>query len=155
MNVKDKNQLIRFLKSQNLMALATNNKAPWVCTAYYLVDGKLNLYFISSPDSKHCKDIEKNGKVACAIYDSHTPNSELKIGVQIQGTASQVRGWDRTKVLLKMWHKAAPGAEEIVNIANMKDKVISSRVYRIKPTLIKFFNQKLYKEEECKILRSI
>lgn len=113
----------------------------------------MNFYFVSAPDSDHIKDIERNNKVACAIYDSHTPNSELKVGVQLQGIASLVRGWGRTEVFLKMWYKAAPGAEEIVNIKNMKEKVISSRVYKIKPTLIKFLNQKLYGEEGYRILR--
>lgn len=137
------------------MTLATYNQKPWVATVYYVTDKDLNLYFVSSPNSKHCQDIEKNKQVACAVYDSHTPNSELKIGIQLQGEASLVKGWDKTKVLLKMWHKAAPGAEEIVNVRNMKNKVITSRVYKIKPTLIKFFNQKLYKEKEGKTYKLV
>ena len=129
------------------MVLATFDKKPWVCTVYYVADRDFNLYFVSSPNSKHCKDIEKNNKVACAIYDSHTPNSAQKIGVQIEGVASQVKGWDRTEVILKMWNRAAPGMEKVINIKNMKEKVISSRVYAVKPTLIKFINQKLYGED--------
>ena len=150
---EDRKELVRFLKSQNLMALATGGKTPWICSVYYVIDKDLNFYSVSAPDSKHCRDIEKNKKVACCIYDSHTPNSELKVGVQFQGIALLVRGWERAKVFLRMWHKAAPGTEEIVNISNMKDKVISSRVYRVKPILIKFFNQKVYKEEEFKVFR--
>lgn len=145
---KDKKELVRFLKSQNLMAVATIDKKPWIATCYYAIDKNLDIFFVSPPSSKHSKDIEKDNHVACAMYDSHTPNSKLKVGVQLQGRATLVRGWERTKVLLKMWNRAAPGAEEIINVKNMKKKVISSRVYKIKPTLIKFFNQKLYKNED-------
>lgn len=65
----------------------------------------------------------------------------------MQGTASQVKGWERIKVILKMWQKAAPGMEDVVNVKNMRNKVISSRAYKVKPTFIKFFNQKLYGED--------
>jgi hypothetical protein len=86
--------------------------------------------------------------VAIAIYDSHTKNSESKTGVQLQGTAQQVKGWDKTAKMLKIWHKSAPGMEDVVNVKNMKEKVISSRVYKITPTYIKFFNEKLYGDDE-------
>ncbi|OGM89443.1 hypothetical protein A2597_03020 [Candidatus Woesebacteria bacterium RIFOXYD1_FULL_46_19] len=147
MQLKDKSALLRYLKSQRLMGLATFDKKPWICTIYYAVDKDFCLYFVSSPKSKHCQDIEKNNEVSCAIYDSHTLNSAKKTGVQMQGTASQVKGWERIKVILKMWQKAAPGMEDVVNVKNMRNKVISSRAYKVKPTFIKFFNQKLYGED--------
>ena len=43
--------------------------------------------------------------------------------------------------------------EDIVNIKNMKAKVISSRVYKITPTIIKFFNQDLYGEEGYRVFK--
>lgn len=147
----DKKELINYLKSQNLMTLATYDKEPWVCSVYYAIDKDLNLYFVSSPDSGHSKDIEKNSNVACAIADSHTLNSAKKVGVQMQGVASIVKGWERTQILLKMWHRAAPGVEEMINVANMKNKVVSSRVYKVKPTRIKFFNQFLYKKPSNRV----
>lgn len=150
---EDNKELLKYLKSQRLMTLATsvNNKS-WVCSVYYVIDSELNLYFVSPPESKHCQDILKNKAVACAIADSHTPNSAKKVGVQLTGIASQVRGWEKTKVLLKMWHKAAPGAEDVINTANMKNKVVSSRVYKVRPNLIKFFNQNLYSNPSSRVL---
>ena len=148
MNTKDKKELGRFLNSNNLMTLATANPKPWVATVYYTFDLDLNFYFVSSPKPKHSHDIEKNRNVACAIYDSHTKNSEKKTGIQMQGTVQQVKGWECTSRMLKIWHKSAPGMEDIVNVKNMKEKVISSRVYKITPKLIKFFNQKLYGDDE-------
>ncbi|OGM13186.1 hypothetical protein A3D84_05365 [Candidatus Woesebacteria bacterium RIFCSPHIGHO2_02_FULL_42_20] len=153
MNKDIKKEFSKYLKSQRLMTLATCADKPWVATVYFAVDNDLNFYFVSSPKSKHCKDIEKNSKVAVNVADSHTPNSAKKVGIQAQGVASQVKGWERTKVLLKMWHRAAPGMEGVVNVKSMKEKIISSRVYKIQPTFIKYFNQKLYGEEGCKTVR--
>ncbi|OGM05245.1 hypothetical protein A2715_04805 [Candidatus Woesebacteria bacterium RIFCSPHIGHO2_01_FULL_39_32] len=153
MDNKDKEKLEKFLNANNLMTLATANPKPWVATVYYAFDKGFNLYFVSSPNSKHSHDIEKNKNVAIAIYDSHTKNSESKTGLQLQGVASRIKGWDMTTKMLKIWHKSAPGMEDIVNIKNMKAKVISSRVYKITPTIIKFFNQDLYGEEGYRVFK--
>lgn len=126
------------------MTLATSVDKPWVATVYFVNDEDLNLYFVSSTQSKHCRDIAKNSKVACAIYDSRTLNSEKKVGVQLQGIASIVTSWRRIKVLIDMWNKAAPGAEDIINFKNLKSKVVGSKMYRVKPIYIKFFNEKLF-----------
>lgn len=146
MKTTEKKALLDYLNSQRLMTLATSNKKPWVATVYFVTDKDLNLYFVSSPQSKHCQDIDKNNKVACAIADSHIPNSGEKVGIQLQGIASQIKGWEKTKVFLKMWHKANPGAEKI-NIKNMQTGAVTSRVYRIKPTYIKFMNKKIFGDD--------
>ncbi len=146
MKPSEKKELKKYLDSHNLMTLATGSNLPWVSIVYYAVDKEFNLYFVSSPKSKHCQDIDKNNKVACAIYDSHTKNSEKKVGIQLVGSAQEIKGWEKTNKILAMWHRAAPGAEEIVNLKNMMAKVISSRFYKITPTKIKFFNQHLYEE---------
>lgn len=152
MRLRDKKELVKFLQSQNLMSLATNADKTWIATVYYAVDKDLQFYFVSSPDSKHSKDIEKNNKVSCAIYDSHTLNSAKKVGVQLQGIATQVKGWEDTERALRMWHKAAPGAEEI-SVKSMKEGEVGSKVYKIKPSLIKFFNQKIYKDPSARVFK--
>ena len=42
--------------------------------------------------------------------------------------------------------------EEVVNVKNMKDKVISSRVYKVTPVYIKFFNQMLFGEDGYRVI---
>ena len=153
MNKDIKKEFSKYLKSQRLMTLATCADNPWVATVYFTIDDDLNFYFVSSPQSKHCKDIMINDRVAMNVADSHTPNSAKKLGIQAQGIASQVKGWERTKILLKMWHRAAPGMEEVVNVKNMKEKIISSRVYKIRPAFVKYFNKKLFGEEGYKTVR--
>lgn len=78
-------KLLQYLKSQNLMTLATYGAHPWICSVYYVVDDTFNLYFLSDPDSKHCTDISQNNQIACNIADSRQKVIEQKMGVQIQG----------------------------------------------------------------------
>ena len=139
--------MARVLASQNLMTLATATNNPWVCTVYFVTDPELNFYFVSSPESKHCKQIEKNNNVAVAVYDSHTKNSDKKTGIQMQGKASIVKSWKETEKYLKMWNKKNPGKENVITIENLKKPEFSSRIYRIRPNLIKFFNQRLFGDE--------
>lgn len=153
MNTRDRKNLSAFLDYQHLMTLATFDKKPWVCTVYFVTDADLNFYFVSSPKSKHCKDIEKNKHVAIAIYDSHTKNSDKKAGVQLQGSARLIKSWQETEKVLKMWNKKNPGKEKLITSENMKEGEISSRVFKVKPNYIKFFNQKVYGEEGSKIFK--
>lgn len=148
---KDKEKLVSYLKSQRLMSLATCNKKPWASTVLFVTDDELNFYFISDPTAKHCRDIEKNPLVACTIADSHQKVTDKKIGVQLQGVANPVTGKKLLQTLLKLWNKANPGFEKIINFENLKH--INSKVYKIKPQMIKFFNEKMYGTEGVKIFR--
>lgn len=147
---KNKKEIIKFLNKNILMTLATAYPKPWVATVYFVTDEDFNFYFVSSPNSKHSKDIDKNKNVACAIYDSHTKNSDKKAGIQMKGTAKMVKNWNEVEKYLLLWNKKNPGMEKVVNVKNMKEKVISSRVYKITPKYVKFFNQELFGEDGIK-----
>lgn len=135
------------------MSLATQGDEITACVVYYTVDDDFNLYFISEPNVQHCVNIVKNKNVACSIADSHQRVSDKKIGAQIQGEASEVTGKDKIIAVLKMWHQTNPGAESLINFDNIKNKIIESRVYKIKPIRIKFFNEELYGDKEDEVFK--
>lgn len=137
---KDKQELFNYLQTQHLMALATCGEKMWIASVYYAVDSDFNFYFVSGPKSQHCLDIAKNPEVSVAIADSHQPNaSKAKIGVQMRGRAELLSGLTAMKAGLDLWNKLNPGVESIVNLKNIQAKTISSRVYKIKPEVIKLF----------------
>lgn len=152
MTDSDKKHLSDRLSKTVLMAVATyGQNHPWIATVYYVHDDDLNLYFISPPSSQHSQDIKKNNKVAVAIAQSNQLMPDPKEGIQIYGTVKQVSKVSTIKWMLKMFHKVNPGAEDVLNYDNMKNKVISSKVYKITPIKIKTFNQQpggdeIYKE---------
>jgi len=149
----DRQTLLIYLRSQRLMSLTSgvgNNL--WSCSVYYVVDDKLNLYFISEPETQHIKNIHKNNKIACNISDSSQAVVDKKVGMQIQGIITEESNQIKIKTILSMWNKNNPGFADIVNLKNMIRKVIKSKVYKVQPILIKFFNEKLYGSEGFRII---
>lgn len=139
---QDKQKLWNYLQTQHLMALATKGKDMWIASVYYAVDKDFNFYFVSGPKSQHCQDIEKNPEVACAIADSSQPNgSKEKIGVQMRGKIKMVTNLVELTKAITLWNKANPGAEKWISLKNIREKAVSSRIYKIVPQRIKFFNQ--------------
>lgn len=150
---KDKIDLQKYLRLHNLMSLATRGKDMWICTVYYVIDNKFNLYFISESTADHIQDIKRNSSVSCAIADSRQKVTSKKIGIQIQGKASPVSSLQKMRWMLAMWNKVNPGFESVINLKNIQKRVIKSKVYKIEPTKIKFFNEKLYGEEGFRIFK--
>lgn len=149
-----KQQILNYLKTQHLMSLATANKnKPWACTVYFTVDNDLNLYFVSPPESDHCRFLTKNTYVSCSIYDSGQNVNSKKEGLQLRGTAEVLSNVADIKKALELWNKANPGAEQYINYDNMEKKIITSKVYKITPAMIKYFNETLYGDKESKVFR--
>lgn len=134
------------------MSLATDkNGQPWACTVYFAVDNDLNLYFVSPPDADHCRYLTKNKYIACSIYDSRQKVNSKKEGLQLKGTVKVITSVPEIKNALKLWNQANPGAENFISYDNMVKKVISSKIYKIRPTLFKYFNEALYGDKELKV----
>ena len=152
MNTRMKH-VVEYIKSHRLMQLATSTKNPWICTVFYAIDEKLNIYFISNPKRQHCLDIRKNKNVACAITDSNQSVVSKKIGVQIQGVASQINSDKGMKHAFDIWNKANPGFEKVINIENVRNGIISDRPFVITPKKIKFFNERLYGPDAVRTFR--
>lgn len=149
--ISNKTKLLNYLKTQHTMYLATYDGKPWTSTVFYAIDNDFNFYFISEPTTRHSKAIYKNKLVSSSIADSNQVVTDKKIGVQIEGIASEVKNKNKLKIVVSMWHKKNPGFEDIINLPNMIKKIIKGRFYQINPTLIKFFNEKLYGSEGFEI----
>ncbi len=149
----NKKKLLAFLHSHNFVSVATYNKRLWICSVYYVADNNFNLYFLSEPTTEHSKNITVNGEVACAIADSRQKANSKKIGVQLNGIASLVSNIQKIKWMLNLWNKINTGFESIINLKNIKNKVIKSKIYKITPKKIKFFNEELYGPEGFEIFK--
>ena len=128
------------------MSVATYNKEPWIATVYYIVDKDLNLYFLSSASSRHAQYIFKNENVACNIFDSHQKVTDKKVGVQIYGTCSALESVNEIEPILKMWHKLYPGSK-CSDLRKIKNHEIDTRVFKVVPKRIKFFNEQLFPDK--------
>lgn len=79
----------KYVAKSSLMQLATvRDDRPWVCSVYYVVDSKLNLYWLSYPSRRHSQDIAHNANVAVTIA---VKQDMPVVGVQAEGRATMVK----------------------------------------------------------------
>jgi len=72
------------------MSLATvKDNKPWVCEVHFAYDDKLNLYFVSRLDTRHCQEISANPFVAGNIIRQHDLE-ELPHGIYFEGKAEVI-----------------------------------------------------------------
>lgn len=114
-----------YLIKTHMLHLATyHDNQPWSATVYFASDIDLNLYWLSSVDSRHSQNISKNSKVSGTIVLPHTYGDKIR-GLQLQGT---VRKLEETE------------AEQGINVFKTKFWVVSQpgqsqACYQLKPNL--------------------
>lgn len=82
-------QVRRALESTEFMALSTPDarRGSWICPLQFSYDGSLNLCFRSMPDSRHMQNIERDNRVAAAIYTTERIDGDHPTGIQLYGEA--------------------------------------------------------------------
>ncbi|GIK84140.1 MAG: hypothetical protein BroJett025_07620 [Patescibacteria group bacterium] len=144
---KHRGLIKKYLTDKYQMVLATSGaEYPWIATLYFSFDDELNLYFLSSPNTLHCKQIDENQKVAVAIADSPQNPTSNKKGLQIFGVAQQISGKHKITHALNLWKKTLGVTSTEYSYEGMTKKLISGRMYKIIPKKIKFFNEELWEE---------
>jgi len=80
-----------FLETQSTLALATTSSdgQPQVAPIFYVSDDRLNLYWLSSPKSRHSVNLVRNPKVAATMYPSVWQWNDI-VGLQLEGEARPV-----------------------------------------------------------------
>lgn len=139
-----KRQVLDFLGEYKFMTVATCGEFPWIASVYYTFDNNLNLYFLSSPTTLHAKQIEKNNRVSVSIADSHQEINKLKRGIQLSGIAKQISDVAKMKHALSLWKSSLDVRDPELTYENMVKKIVTGRMYIIKPLRIKLFDQKLF-----------
>lgn len=74
------------------MSLATvKNDRPWVCEVHFSYDHELNLYFVSSRNTRHAQELVANPYVAGNIVTQHFKDQKVRC-VDFEGIATMLDG---------------------------------------------------------------
>jgi len=93
-----KNQILAYLKNHHVVTLATHGpQGLWAAAVFYASDG-LNLYFLSSPNSRHSMNLAAASRVAATIQEDYKAWPEIK-GIQLEGEAVRLEGLERAAAL--------------------------------------------------------
>ena len=106
------------------MALGTadGNGLPWVSPVWYAPDGYRELYWVSSPDARHSRNLRERPELAIVIFDSHRPGGwsalymsavaeqldDVDHGIDVftgRSAAQGLRAWSRDDVLPPARHR--------------------------------------------------
>lgn len=130
--------IIKYLDEAKQMQLATCvGDQPWCSTVYFAHDDKHNLYWISTPERRHSKEIAVNPHVAAAIVLQHTPGDKVR-GLQLQGLAREVSDHSEITELISVYSSR-------FNRTDLAESIISGqnphRLYQLKPELFVLFDE--------------
>jgi len=127
----------KYLSEAKMMQVATSvGDQPWVATVWFVADDEFNLYWISSSNKRHSKELALNNKVAGAIV---LPQSEHQspLSLQYEGYAEQLTDQEEIKAAESLYEKRV--------ISEQLDVFMSGRshqFYRVTPTMFVLFDAK-------------
>ncbi len=122
----------RLLDQSKLCAIATASPGAraHVNTAYFAWGPTFEIVWLSAPEARHSRNIRANPSTAVAVYRSTQTWGGSDHGIQLLGTARELRG------------RAARTAEQLY-AARFKayEAIDAYRFYRLRPRRIKLFDE--------------
>lgn len=131
----ERDQVIEFLKSQNILTLATvtEDGSLYATPLFYVLHGVFCLYWVSSASSLHSQSLSSVGDAAAAIYAATDEWKEIR-GVQMKGRVHEVvEAVERKKVLHHYTGRFHLGS--MLRIA-----LSQSTLYRLTPTWVRLLD---------------
>ncbi|CAG4882319.1 conserved protein of unknown function [Georgfuchsia toluolica] len=90
-------QLLEYLSTHNVMTLATiGEDGPWASAVFYVHEGT-TLFFLSSPTTRHCRNIQYHPRVAATVQEDYSQWDMIK-GIQIEGVASRLNAEESRRI---------------------------------------------------------
>jgi uncharacterized protein len=92
-----RDRALDYLAGHRVMSLATHGfDGPWAAAVFYANDG-FDLYFVSSPTSRHSRNLAAHAAVAATVHEDYLEWREIK-GIQLEGTVEQVAAAEEARV---------------------------------------------------------
>jgi uncharacterized protein len=127
---------LAYLRSHQVMTLATvGEDGVWATAVFYANDG-FDLYFLSAGHTRHAQNFRHHSHIAAAIQEDYKDWPEIK-GVQLEGEVSQLDGEARETALALYLARYPFLAEAPPALQAALTKV---NWYRLRPTRLYFID---------------
>ncbi|HEU4384872.1 MAG TPA: pyridoxamine 5'-phosphate oxidase family protein [Anaeromyxobacteraceae bacterium] len=138
----------RILRGTELCSVATVSpgKRAHVSAAYFAYSPDLELYFLSDPASRHCRNLERNASMAVAVFRSDQVWGRADRGMQLFGTCREV--WGRqARLAERVYAKRFPGYVRTLRGTSPGDRRIAAQLrgygrYRFVPRWVKILDER-------------
>lgn len=151
-----RDRICAFLAQHNTMTLATVDQggAPQAAAVFYAADDALDLFFLSSPNSRHSANLTRQPRVAASIQADNQAWQAIQ-GLQIEGVARLVDGVAETAHAVWVYTGRYDFLRSLLDGADggpaaLRGPLASSRFYVLRPAWIRLIDNTLgfgHKEE--------
>lgn len=129
------------LQKASIMSLATvDDGGVWVADVIYVHDNDFTLYWMSDPNVRHSRAIDKNPEVAVTI--TLEGDGKNNLGLQIAGRAEKIEGHRYDLAVKHCRKRQKPEPKE------SEDVLRGDSWYQLKPQIIELIHEKFYGEEK-------
>ena len=152
----DLEQVKAFLDAHSTMTVATVGPRgePQAVAVFYAADERLNLYFLSSPSSRHSQNLVSNARAAATIHADGQAWQAIR-GIQIEGLVELVEGAAMLAQAARVYAGRYDFVRGLLDDAGdgpvaLRGPVASRRFYVLRPAWIRLIDNTLgfgHKEE--------
>lgn len=129
----------QYLQRHHVMTLATCGAGgPWAAAVFYVSVGPV-LYFLSSPTSRHCRDLAANPRCAATVQQDTGEWQRIQ-GVQLEGLAVELPGDEERLARLHYARKFPLVGQPEHAPAPIAAALAKVRWYRLQPTQLHFID---------------
>lgn len=142
----EREQVVEFLQSQNILTLATVTKDELPCATplFYLLHGDIRLYWVSSASSLHSQNLLSGREVAAAVYATTDRWKQIH-GVQMRGAVQIITDSLERKEVLRSYAKRFR-LGRILRLA-----MSQSTLYRLVPSWIRLLDNSRQFGYKCEL----
>lgn len=126
------------------MQVATSTDSqPWIANVFFVVDKKLNFYWLSLPNRRHSRELTHNNNAAIAIAIKH---DKPVIGVQAEGVVREVKSVALMSRIMPRYIKKYGAGQQFVSL--VRKGASQHRLYMFEPTSLQLFDELNYTPEQ-------
>lgn len=130
------------LEGTPLCALATvdSRKCAHSSHVYFAYSTELEIYFLSDPNSRHCRHLRSNPLIAVSVYDSRQRWGGPDRGLALHGVCREARGKSRGRAE-EIYGNRFPAYRSWRRKVRPGDEATKWRFFRFVPGRIKVFDE--------------
>jgi len=130
-------KVLAYLESHHVMTLATSGPdGPWAAAVFY-ASREFELYFVSSPKSRHAADLQRRPSAAAAIHEDYRDWRAIQ-GIQLAGTCVRLQGAAREAALACYREKFNFLDNPAAELAPVLEALGKAACYRLSPSELHF-----------------
>lgn len=128
-----------YLREHRVMTVASHgDEGVWAAAVFYANDG-FAIYFLSSPTSRHGRNLAGNPRVSAAVHEDYADWREIK-GVQLEGIAAVLTG-DEEEKARRLYGAKFPILGDLEQVpASMVKALAKVRWYKLVPERLYFID---------------